>query len=185
MPDDKKHLKLPHVAMIYAVSYNNVMGKNNSMPWHCPADFRFFKRTTLSQVVVMGRKTWESMGSKALPWRVNIVVTSQSDYKAEGALVVGNLYDAVTEGRKQLPEATVFIIGGKSLLEEAELIAGTVYVTTIGVNVEIDDTCVLGPQFSENYQYALEETEVFSGFEKQILSDGSDGHPSAVLRIYK
>lgn len=185
MTEGKKHLKLPHVAIIYAVSYNNVMGKNNAMPWHCPADFRHFKRTTLSHVVVMGRKTWESMGSKALPDRLNIVITSQSDYQADGAVVVGNLYDAVSEGRKQRPEAIVFIIGGKSLLEEAELIAGTVYVTTIGVNVEIDDSCVLGPSFVSNYQYAANDQEVFFGFETYMLSEGTDGYPSATLRIYK
>ena len=73
--------------MIYARARNGVIGKDNQMPWHLPEDLAHFKRITLGQPVIMGRKTWDSLPARfrPLPGRLNIVVTRQSDWQAEGA----------------------------------------------------------------------------------------------------
>lgn len=178
MPEDKKHLKLPHVAMIYAVSNNNVMGKNNDIPWRSPEDFEHFKNTTKGHAVVMGRKTWESLPKKPLRDRMNIVVTSQNDYEAGGAKIAANLYDAVALARKALPEATVFIIGGKSLLEEAEHIAGKIYLSCVDVTIPIDDTCVMGPKFIDSLLMS------FKVVTTSVLNDGKNKNPLVLLRTY-
>lgn len=97
------------------------------MPWHIPEDLRHFKRVTLGKPIVMGRRTWESIG-KPLPGRLNIVVTRQSDFSAPGAVVVHSLQAAL----KHVPEAEeVAIIGGAQLYVEAMPLVDIIYLTEI------------------------------------------------------
>jgi len=74
------------LSVIVAAARNGVIGRNNALPWHLPEDLRYFKRVTMGKPIVMGRKTWESIG-RPLPGRTNIVITRRPDYAAEGARV--------------------------------------------------------------------------------------------------
>ncbi len=102
---------------IVAVSENGVIGKDGKLPWRLPADLQHFKSRTMGRPVVMGRKTWDSIG-KPLPGRVNVVLTRQADWRAEGAVVAHSLDEALA-----LPEVAsadeVMIIGGELLFAEA------------------------------------------------------------------
>lgn len=133
------------VQLIYAVSTNNVMGSDNSIPWRCKADFKYFKQTTEGHVVVMGRKTWESLPTKPLPNRVNVVVSRQPGYAVEGAIVVSSLEEALLIE----PDKTKFVIGGQSLLERAAKVAYKAHITEIGqVVISNWATTVFGPDLS-------------------------------------
>ena len=103
------------LSLIVAMSLNHVIGHANRLPWHLPADLRFFKRMTLGKPVVMGRKTYESIG-RPLPDRVNIVITRRRDYRAEGCHVVRSLPEALALVE---PAAEIMVIGGASLYVQA------------------------------------------------------------------
>jgi dihydrofolate reductase len=98
------------LAIIVAVAENGVIGRNNALPWHLPEDLQYFKRVTMGKPIVMGRKTFESIG-RPLPGRTNIVITRQRDFSAEGVKVVSNL-DAALE----LAEAVALIDGADELM---------------------------------------------------------------------
>ena len=101
------------VSLIVAVAENGVIGKDNDLIWHLPKDMRFFKETTMGHHVIMGRKNFESIPHKyrPLPDRTNIVITRQSEYKAEGCVVVNSI-EAALEVAKQNGDHEPFIIGG-------------------------------------------------------------------------
>ncbi|HBS42349.1 MAG TPA: type 3 dihydrofolate reductase [Oceanospirillales bacterium] len=82
------------LALIVAVAQNRVIGRDNKLPWYLPNDLKYFKQTTLGKPVIMGRKTYESIG-KPLPGRTNIVITRQAGYQPEGVKVVGTVEDAI------------------------------------------------------------------------------------------
>jgi dihydrofolate reductase len=118
------------IALIVAAADNDVIGRDNHLPWHLPDEFRHFKRTTLGHHVIMGRRTWESQGQKPLPNRVNIVLTSQRDYEAVDAHVVASLDEAFALARAA-GEDEVFVIGGTALFAEALPIADRLYLTRV------------------------------------------------------
>ena len=93
------------LSMIVAVAENGVIGRNNSLPWYLPNDLKYFKQTTMGKPVIMGRKTYESIG-KPLPGRTNIVITRQADYQPEGVKVVNSV-----EAAKELAESVCLIDG--------------------------------------------------------------------------
>ncbi|HCF79510.1 MAG TPA: diacylglycerol kinase, partial [Glaciecola sp.] len=97
--------------MIVAMAHNRIIGADNDMPWHLPADLQHFKRTTMGKPVVMGRKTYESIG-KALPGRHNIVITTNSEYTLDDASVVYSVEEALALCAQ---EEEVMIIGGGSI----------------------------------------------------------------------
>lgn len=118
------------VHLIYARAANGVIGKDNTIPWHIPEDMAHFKQLTLGCPVVMGRKTWDSLPARfrPLPGRTNIVVTRQSDWKAEGAVRAASLQDAL----QQAPAGqTVWVIGGAQIYAEALPLADRLEVTEI------------------------------------------------------
>jgi dihydrofolate reductase len=117
------------------MSENRVIGKNNQLPWHLPADLKFFKATTLNHPILMGRKTFESIG-KPLPQRTSIIITRQPGYQAEGALVVNSLSEAIRAGRELHPD--IFIIGGAEILQQALPVIDTMYLTRIHAPFEGD-----------------------------------------------
>jgi len=122
------------LSLIVARAANGVIGKDNGMPWHLPADLAHFKRTTLGKPVIMGRRTWESIG-RPLPGRRNIVVTRNADFQAPGAEVVGSLAAAC---RAVADSDEVFVIGGGQIYAEALPGADRIYVTEIGATIEGD-----------------------------------------------
>ncbi|MBO2557943.1 type 3 dihydrofolate reductase [Shewanella algae] len=122
------------IAMIAAMAHDRVIGKDNQMPWHLPEDLRHFKQMTLGKPVVMGRKTFESIGCP-LPGRHNIVISRQSDYAPEGVTRVSSFKEAV-EAAGNCEELVV--IGGGQLYREILPQADTLYLTEIDLQVEGD-----------------------------------------------
>jgi dihydrofolate reductase len=112
---------------------NGGIGLEGRMPWHLPAELAHFKRTTLGKPVLMGRKTWESIG-RALPGRQNLVVTRNSAFHAEGADVVGSLVEAIEAAAGD----EVMIIGGGELYRQALPIASRMILTTVDLEPECD-----------------------------------------------
>src|SRR3990167_260227 len=104
------------VTIMAAVAANNALGKDNQLIWHLPADLKRFKKTTLNHVVIMGRKTFESLG-KPLPNRTNILITRDKNYKAEGCVVVNSLKEALETAAKE--DENPFILGGAEIYKQA------------------------------------------------------------------
>jgi dihydrofolate reductase len=126
----------PAISMIVARSRNHVIGRDNQMPWKISADLQFFKRVTMGFPVIMGRKTWESIG-RPLPGRRNIVVSRNAGYQATGGELVGSLDEAL----KSLSEfPRVFVIGGEQLFKQAFDKTDRLYITEIDLDVEGGDT---------------------------------------------
>jgi dihydrofolate reductase len=128
------------LAIIVAAAENGVIGKNNALPWRIPADMRYFKQTTMGKPIVMGRKTFESIG-KPLPGRTNIVITRNSAFVAEGIKVVSSLDEAlklaediaVADGAEEL-----VVIGGAEIYRSAMPRADRLYLTEVHASVEGD-----------------------------------------------
>lgn len=123
------------VAMIAAVGENGVIGADGAIPWRLPSDFAHFKRTTLGKPLIMGRKTFESIG-KPLPGRTNIVVTRQTGYQPDGVLVVQSLAEALRQGQAIAAAdgvQEVMIGGGGEIYREAMSLAQRLYVTHVAV----------------------------------------------------
>ena len=122
----------PRISLIVAMARNRVIGSNNQMPWHLPADFAYFKRITLGHPIVMGRKTFESIG-KILPGRRNIVVSRNRDFQVDGAEVMHSLDEAISgcQGNEE-----VFVIGGATLYSAALPHADRLYITEVDVIAE-------------------------------------------------
>lgn len=128
------------LSVIVAVAENGVVGKNNALPWYLPEDLQYFKRTTLGKPIVMGRKTFESIG-RPLPGRTNIVISSNPDYVAEGVTVVSSLPEALAfAGEVALIDGTeeLMVIGGATIYAAAIPLADRLYVTEVHARVEGD-----------------------------------------------
>lgn len=123
-------------SIIVAASENNVIGKDNRLPWHLPADLKYFKNTTWAMPIIMGRRTFESIG-KPLPGRHNIVITRNKDYNADGATVVGNLNDAVKAAESN-DVNEFFIIGGAELFNTTMDQAQRIYLTRVHATIDGD-----------------------------------------------
>lgn len=115
------------ISLIAAMAKHRVIGYQNRLPWRLPADMKWFKQHTIGKPIVMGRKTWESIG-KPLPGRKNIVITRQKNYQAPGCKVIANL-KKVNEVVEDAEE--IMIIGGAKLYEQALPLANKLYLTFI------------------------------------------------------
>ncbi len=122
------------INIIVAMANNRTIGLDNKMPWHLPADLKHFKSITMDHPIIMGRKTYQSIG-KALPGRRNIVVSRDPDYKLEDAEVVSDLKQAVACCGDV---SDVMIIGGATLYEQMLAMADRLYLTFIDLDVEGD-----------------------------------------------
>jgi dihydrofolate reductase len=129
-----------HLAVIVAAAENGVIGRNNALPWHLPADLQYFKRVTMGKPIVMGRKTFESIG-RPLPGRTNVVISRDPHYSAEGVQVVGSLDAALRmaedialiDGAEEL-----VVIGGAEIYREALPLARRLYLTEVHAVVDGD-----------------------------------------------
>jgi dihydrofolate reductase len=115
------------LSLIAAVSKNNMIGNNNELIWHLPADLAHFKKITSGNTIIMGRKTYESIG-RALPNRRNIVISRQEGYSAPGCEIMQSLQDAVDTC---LQEKEVFIIGGGEIYKQVLPVADKIYLTRV------------------------------------------------------
>ena len=123
--------------IIAAKSENNVIGKDNDLVWHMPADLKFFMGKTKGHHVIMGRKTFESIGSKPLKGRPTVVITRNRDFEADNAWVVHHVKDAFKLLEEREVE-TVFILGGAKIYEQTLHLADKMYITEIKTIVEGD-----------------------------------------------
>lgn len=115
------------ISIIVAMDEGGMIGFNNQLPWHLPADLAYFKQCTVNKTIIMGRKTYESIG-KPLPNRTNIVVTSKKDYKAPGCLVMHSVEQVLKE---KVGEEEVVVIGGASVYEAFLPLATRLYITRV------------------------------------------------------
>ncbi|MDE5418328.1 dihydrofolate reductase [Labilibaculum sp. DW002] len=122
------------LSIIVAASQNNVIGKDNQLIWRLSADLKRFKALTTGHHIIMGRKTFDSIG-KPLPNRTSIIITRQADYKAEGCIVVNSLEEAI---EKAADQEEVFIIGGGTIYKEALSKADKLYYTKVHKDFEGD-----------------------------------------------
>lgn len=122
------------VIIIAAIAKNNALGKDNQLIWHLPADLKRFKSITSGQTVVMGRKTFESLG-KALPNRKNVVITRNRNFKKEGVTVVNSLEEALAFSKEK---ENIYILGGAEIYSQALPIADLLDLTLIHGHFEAD-----------------------------------------------
>jgi dihydrofolate reductase len=134
------------LSLIVAADRNNLIGRDNQLPWHLPADLAFFKRTTMGAPMLMGRKTWESIG-RPLPGRTSIVITRDPHYRTEGAIVVHSIEEAL-RAAGDAPE--LFVIGGAKLFEDTLPVADRIHLTRINHEFEGDTWFPeIGPEWRE------------------------------------
>ncbi len=124
----------PFVSAVVAAAENNAIGRDNQLLWHLPNDLRFFKHTTTGHAIIMGRKTYESVG-RPLPNRRNIIVTRQAGYTAEGADVVHSLAAAL---ESCAAAEHVFVVGGAEIYQQALPVTDRVYLTRVHVSLPGD-----------------------------------------------
>jgi dihydrofolate reductase len=143
------------ITLVAAMGRNGGIGREGRMPWHLPAELQHFKRTTMGKPVVMGRKTWESIG-RPLPGRQNLVVTRNEAYRAEGAEPVASLVEAVEAAQG----TEVMVIGGGELYREALPLASRMVLTTIDIEPECDTWF---PSWDPSAWTLVEATQVPAG----------------------
>jgi dihydrofolate reductase len=173
------------VAQIAAISNNRCIGKGNDLPWHISADLQHFKKMTtrdipvdqpdgatnaslLQGIVIMGRKTFESMGSRPLPKRISFIITTQMDYAEQKGLVgranvyvVHNLEDALTQAASlahDLQLDTIWVIGGEQVFGEALIYTDRIELTH--VNTMIDDGDAFYPELPSEFDVAQESEQM-------------------------
>ena len=154
---------------IVCTSKNWVIGRDGDMPWHLPEDLKFFKKTTMGCPVIMGRRTFESIG-RALPGRLNIVLTRDSSYKVpEGVAVTSSIDSAIdlakASGSAESTVEDIFIIGGGEIYRQSMPLIERLYLTQI--HREIEGDTVYGPVDLSLFELAMKEdrendTEKFS-----------------------
>lgn len=123
------------IALIVAVADNYVIGAGNTIPWHCPADLQYFKRTTMGTPVLMGRKTYQSLKIKPLPGRRNIVITRDRNFTCDSCEVCLSIDEAFDI---TLSEKRIFIIGGENIYKQTLDIADELFITFVDAQVEGD-----------------------------------------------
>ena len=121
------------IALIVASDQNNAIGKDNQLLWHLPKDLSFFKNVTSGNAIIMGRKTFESIG-KALPNRRNIVISTQKDLQYAGAEISSSLNAAI----ELVGNADGYIIGGGSIYQQSLTLVDRLYITKVAANFEAD-----------------------------------------------
>jgi dihydrofolate reductase len=117
----------PRISIIVAMAKNRVIGKDNKLPWHLSADLKRFKALTMGHHIIMGRKTFESIG-KILPGRKSVIVTRNPEFRFEGIVTAGNLQEAL---EKSSDDTEVFVIGGEEIFREAQILATRIHATEI------------------------------------------------------
>lgn len=142
------------LSLICAMARNRVIGRNNKLPWHLSEDLKYFKRVTMGHCIIMGRKTWESIG-RPLPGRTNIVVSRDKNYEPEGARVVHSLEEAIELAEKVSfvdGSEEAFVIGGAALYREALPLASRFHLTRVHAEVDGDTSL---PEFDESQWHEI------------------------------
>lgn len=156
-----KLMNHPQISLVAAMANNRVIGKDNQMPWHLPADLKHFKSVTMAKPIVMGRNTYESIG-RPLPGRQNVVISRNPNYRADGCDVVHSIEQAMTLLSNS---DEIMIIGGGLLYSQVIGLADKLYLTFIDLDVDGDT------QFPEFEHLTLREIS-----RKAHLSDENNAH---------
>ena len=156
----------PRVTLVVAAAEGGVIGRHGAMPWHLPADLAHFKRVTMGHPIVMGRKTYASIG-RALPGRLNVVVTRDRAFAAPGVTVAHSLDEALAACGDA---AEVMVIGGGELYREALPRAARVHLTRVHASIDGD-----------TYFPALEPAEWHETAREERLADAANPHAMAFL----
>lgn len=154
----------PKISIIAAIGKNRELGKDNKLLWHIPDDLPRFKKLTLGHSIVMGRKTFESIG-RPLPNRTNIVVTRDSSYEVEGVVVVHSIEKAIEEAKKKDKEE-IFVIGGGQIYEQALPFTDRLYLTIVDAQAEAD---TYFPDYSEFKEIISEEKNESEGLKYKFI----------------
>jgi dihydrofolate reductase len=152
---------LQYITIIVAADLNNAIGANGKLPWHLPQDLKFFKNTTWAMPVIMGRKTFESLG-KPLPGRTNIVITQNPSWQHEGVWVANSIESAIQQAQT-LQTNEIFIIGGGSIYASSLSLVNRVYLTRVHTRIDNADTWF--PELPAG-EWKLEWERPFSADEK-------------------
>ena len=140
------------VSLIVAMERNGVIGRDGDLPWHLSADLRRFKQLTMGHHIIMGRKTFESIG-RLLPGRTSVVVTRQSDFAAPGAVITHSLHEAVAAAGN---DEEAFIIGGAEIYQQALELVDRIYLTEVDADVPGDARF---PEFDRSQWSVTDRTE--------------------------
>lgn len=116
------------------MSENGVIGNNNALPWHLPEELKYFREKTRGKPVIMGRKTFESMGSKPLPNRLNIILTHAKNFLASDCIVVHSTEEALKVAKKAGKDEEMMVIGGAKIYEAFLPVASRIYLTVVHQN---------------------------------------------------
>lgn len=154
------------ISLVVAADENNLIGKNNQLPWQLPNDLRYFKNLTWAMPVVMGRKTYESIG-KPLPGRKNIVITRDKKWSREGLYVVHSVDEAIALA-KTFEVKEIFVIGGAEIFKTSFELAGRIYLTRIQHRFEGD---VYFPEL-DGAQWKMVREKVCEADEKNLYKHG-------------
>jgi dihydrofolate reductase len=149
--------------MIVAHANNRVIGKDNDMPWHLPADLAYFKKTTLGKPVVMGRKTYESIG-RPLPGRQNIVISRDKNYQAKGVDVVTSVEQAI---EKAGDADEIMVIGGGAIYAHCLAAAQRLYITHIDADIDGDTQF---PEYDVATQWQKISSEIYPADDKNTYA---------------
>ncbi|MEO0575851.1 MAG: dihydrofolate reductase [Pseudomonadota bacterium] len=157
------------VGLIVAVSDNGVIGKGNALPWRLSADLRYFKQRTMGKPIIMGRKTWQSIG-RALPGRHNIVISRDPDFTADGADTVASIDAAIAACE---PCEEIMIIGGAAIYTAMLPMVDTLYLTRVHVHVDGGDA----------FFDAIDASEWLTVCEHHCA--GEKGQPACTFFVYE
>lgn len=141
------------ITLIVAAAENNVIGKNNQMPWHLPNDFKYFKKNTIEHSVIMGRKTFDAIG-KPLPERRNIVITRNQHWRHEDVDVANSVSEVLSYCRD---EREIFIIGGAEIYKEFFPLASKILLTRVHTQIDGD---AYFPEITEEWALSSEDRHV-------------------------
>jgi dihydrofolate reductase len=125
------------ISILVAMTDRGVIGRDGGLPWHLSADLKRFKQLTMGHAILMGRKTWESIG-RALPGRRSLVITRQADYQAPGAEIAGSLDEALQKCGEVPDQSDIFIVGGAEIYRAALPRTDRLYVTRVEADVPGD-----------------------------------------------
>lgn len=156
------------ISIVVAMAANRVIGRDNQLPWHLPADLKHFKRMTMGKPILMGRKTHESIG-RPLPGRTNIILTRDSGYSATGCEVVNSIDAAIAAAGEQ---NEVMVIGGAELYRQVLPYADTIYLTRIHEAIDGD---VRFPEIADTEWHQVERID--------LEADENNPHDYSFIRL--
>lgn len=153
-------MKKPLISIVVAISEGNrAIGKDNKLPWHIPEDLKRFKNITSGHPIIMGRKTFESIG-RPLPNRTNIIITRDPSYQAENCVVVSSIEEAI-QVATSYDNDEIFIIGGGEIFKQALPFVDKLYLTVVKGNIQGD---VFFPDYSSFSKTVKQESHSSNGY---------------------